>query len=178
MISPIHEIRQMLEGDWKDVSRIYQDGMDTNLATFQCSCPTYEEWDSSHLKSCRLVIVANENIVGWAALSTVSSRCVYAGVAEVSIYIDNNFKGKGLGEKLLNELIYFSEEKGIWTLQSGIMQDNHASIRLHEKCGFRMVGYREKIGCDLFGNWRNTVLMERRSEKVGVEGSNNLCCQK
>jgi phosphinothricin acetyltransferase len=138
--------------------------MDTNISTFQIECPPYEEWDSTHMKSCRLVAVTDSKVIGWTALTPVSSRCVYAGVAEVSIYIDRDYQGKGIGEQLLRELIRQSEGNGIWTLQSGIMQENAGSIRLHDKCGFRMVGYREKIGRDRYGVWRNNVLMERRSQ--------------
>jgi phosphinothricin acetyltransferase len=157
-------IKKMAEADWPEVSRIYQEGMDTNLATFQTVCPTWDEWDSSHLKDCRLVITEDGKVLGWAALTPVSSRCVYAGVAEVSIYIAQRHRNRGAGKALLLALIECSEKSGIWTLQSGIMQDNTASIHLHEVCGFRMVGYREKIGRDSFGIWRNTVLMEKRSK--------------
>jgi phosphinothricin acetyltransferase len=153
----------MNASDWLKVSRIYQEGMETNLATFQSDCPSWEEWNASHLKDCRLVITENGGVLGWAALTAVSGRCVYAGVAEESIYIGQDFRCHGAGKALLLELIRCSEENGFWTLQSGIMQENKASIRLHESCGFRMVGCRERIGRDRFGNWRNTVLMERRS---------------
>ena len=159
-----YQIRGMQKEDWKRVSEIYQQGMDTNIATFQTQCPSYEEFDQSHLKKCRFVITDANAVIGWAALTPVSSRCVYRGVAEVSIYIDAAYAGKGIGTQLLTYLAEQSEKEGIWTLQSGIMQDNIASIRLHEKCGFRMVGYRERIGQDRFGKWRNTVLMERRSQ--------------
>ncbi len=157
------QIRKLSPDDWPEVSRIYQQGIDTNLATFQTTCPAWEEWDTSHLQACRLVITENDRVFGWAALSAVSGRCVYAGVAELSLYIDNAHHGQGLGKALLNGLISSSQENGFWTLQSGIMQENIASIRLHESCGFRMVGYRERIGQDRFGVWRNTVLMEKRS---------------
>lgn len=162
-------IRSMRETDWPSVADIYQQGISTNLATFQRDCPTYEEWDRAHLKTCRLVILKDEGVVGWATLAAVSSRCVYAGVAEVSIYLHNDYHGHGLGAQLLNALIAASEREGFWTLQSGIMQNNTASIRLHEKCGFRLVGYRERIARDHLGAWRNTVLMERRSSKEGTE---------
>jgi L-amino acid N-acyltransferase YncA len=157
------QIRKMLETDWNDVARIYQSGMETNIATFQTSCPSYEEWNKSHLKECRCVITRGEAVVGWAALSPVSSRCAYTGVAELSIYMDDQYIRLGLGTKLLNFLIQDSEESGFWMLQSAILQHNEASIRLHEKCGFRQVGYRERIARDKFGIWRNTVMMERRS---------------
>lgn len=160
MVNPIREMR---ETDWDQVKEIYQQGMDTNLATFQTECPSYEEFDKSHLEDCRFVAVDGDIVVGWTALTAVSNRCVYRGVAEVSIYVRDSYKGKQIGTQLLNHLIAKSEEYGIWTLQSGIMEDNLPSIRLHEKCGFRMVGLRERIGKDRYGVWRNTVLMERRS---------------
>lgn len=161
-----YKIREMQKGDWKSVSEIYQQGMNTNLATFQTECPAYEEFDQSHMEQCRFVITEGDVIAGWAALTPVSSRCVYRGVAEVSIYIHDTDRGKGAGSQLLNSLSRQSEKDGIWTLQSGIMADNNASIRLHEKCGFRQVGFRERIGQDRFGQWRNTVLMERRSNLI------------
>lgn len=161
----------MAESDWPDAGRIYQAGMDTNLATFQAECPGWKEWSGSHLPQCRLVVTAGKIVVGWAALTAVSRRCVYAGVAEVSVYIDPGAQGKGVGTRLLQALIQESEKQGFWTLQSGIMQNNLASIRLHERCGFRMVGYRERIGRDRFGVWRNTVLMERRSPADGFGGA-------
>ena len=168
------EIRPMTEADWPDVSRIYQQGMDTNRATFQVKCPAWEEWNRSHLANCRFVAVSEGCVIGWVALSGVSSRCVYAGVAELSVYIDSAAQGKGVGSALLNAQIHAAEQTGYWMLQSGIFEDNTASIRLHERCGFRLVGYRERIGKDRFGVWRNTVLMERRSclPQYGGEGTN------
>lgn len=157
------QIRNMLETDWEEVAKIYQHGMDTNIATFQTNCPSFEEWDKSHLMQCRFVITCDGKVVGWTALSPTSSRCVYSGVAEVSIYIDREYNGKGYGTMLLNHLIQESEKYGIWMLQSGILQHNRASLALHGKCGFRQVGYREKIARDHSGVWRNTVLMEKRS---------------
>jgi L-amino acid N-acyltransferase YncA len=159
----VYPIREMRKTDWDQVKEIYQQGMDTNLATFQTECPSYEEFDQSHLEDCRFVAVDGDTIIGWTALTAVSNRCVYRGVAEISVYVRDSYKGKQIGTQLLNHLIAKSEEQGIWTLQSGIMEDNLPSIRLHEKCGFRMVGYRERIGKDRYGVWRNTVLMERRS---------------
>lgn len=158
------QIREMSAADWPQVNRIFQEGIATNMATFTPKNPTWQEWDATHLKNCRLVICKNSATIGWAALSTVSSCCDYAGVAEISIYIGQEARGLGAGKELLKGIIDCSEKNGFWTLQSDIMQDNAASIRLHEVCGFRMVGYREKIGRDSFGNWRNTVLMERRRE--------------
>lgn len=162
-------IREMQPSDWQAVATIYQEGMDTNLATFQTECPTYEAWDAAHLRGCRLVAVSGgASIAGWAALSTVSSRRVYAGVAEISVYIKADQRGKGIGLLIMGALVSESEKNGIWTLQSGIMSNNLASIRLHERCGFRMIGTRERIGCDRDGVWRDTVLMERRSRYVGI----------
>lgn len=160
--------RPMTEQDWQEVSSIYKQGIDTGKATFQNCIPEYREWDSGHIKECRIVAVENEKIAGWTALSKVSSRCVYGGVAEVSIYIAAGSRGKGIGKALLKYLVSESEKAGFWMLQSGIMEDNAASLRLHETCGFRKVGLREKIGKDCTGKWRSTVLMERRSRTVGV----------
>lgn len=165
-------LRQMLivdamtTEDWPEVARIYQEGMDTNLATFQTTCPPYEQWDAGHLTHSRLILRDSSTTVGWAALASVSNRCVYAGVSEVSVYIDTQHQGRGLGERLLKALIRLSVDNGIWTLQSQIMRDNAASIRLHDKCGFRMVGYRERIGRDRNNIWRDTVLMERREPSI------------
>lgn len=156
-------IRKFEENDWECVKQIYQQGMDTNNATFEITCPTYEEWDRSHMNVCRLVYEKEDRIKGFVALTPVSNRCVYAGVADVSIYIENSATGQGIGKALMKELIIQSEQNDIWTLQSSIMQNNRASIALHKSCGFREIGYREQIGKDRFGVWRNTVLMERRS---------------
>ena len=152
----------MTEQDWRMVADIYREGIGTGLATFQTDIPSYSSLNNSHLERCRLVLEDKGNLFGWTALSPVSSRCVYAGVCEISIYVANKARNKGIGERLLNALIAESEKHGIWMLQSGIMQNNMASIRLHMKCGFRVVGYRERIGKDINGAWRNTVLMERR----------------
>ena len=159
-------IEVMTDADWLEVAGIYQAGMDSNLATFQTICPSFEEWDKGHLRNCRLTIRQNGNIAGWGALSPVSSRPVYAGVCEVSIYVAPDRQGKGVGKTLMAALIECSVENGIWTLQSSIMSDNTASLALHEKCGFRQVGYREQIGRDRHGVWRDTVLMERREPSI------------
>jgi phosphinothricin acetyltransferase len=159
-------LRDMTESDWSDIRRIYEEGIATGLATFETSAPDWDKWDASHRKSCRLVAVSLEGeILGWAAFSPVSSRCVYAGVVEISIYIAAYARGKGVGKALLLRMIDLSEQEGVWTVQAGIMADNTASIRLHESCGFRLVGRREKIG-QLHGEWRDTILMERRSPKI------------
>ena len=157
----------LTEQHYPAVKRIYEQGLATGNSTFQTSAPDWAEWDSSHLATCRLAGLENGHVIGWAALTPVSGRCVYAGVAEVSVYVDENFRGKGCGTKLLEALIVESEKQNLWTLQAGIFPENTASIRIHEALGFRRVGYREKIG-KLKGVWRDTVLMERRSSTVGI----------
>lgn len=158
----------MSESDWPQVQSIYKSGIDTNIATFETTVPTFEAWDKSHLSFCRLVAENSQmNVIGWAALSPVSGRCVYGGVAEVSVYLHPDAQGQGLGKLLLEKLIDESEQNGIWTLQAGIFAENKASVKLHTKMGFRQIGYREKIG-KLHGVWKDTVLMERRSKVVGV----------
>jgi phosphinothricin acetyltransferase len=147
---------------YPDLKEIYEAGIATGNATFQTQAPTWHEWDRSHLKSCRLVALNGNEVTAWAALSPVSARPVYAGVAEVSIYVHPKYQGKGVGKALLQHLIRESETQNLWTLQAGIFPENIASIRLHKQCGFRQVGYRERIG-KMKDTWRNTVLMERRS---------------
>jgi phosphinothricin acetyltransferase len=150
---------------WPDVKRIYEEGIATGNATFQTAAPSWEEWDGSHLTHSRLVAIDGDRITGWAALTPVSGRCVYAGVAEVSVYVAETARGKGVGKQLLSRLIAESEEKGLWTLQAGIFPENKASITLHERLGFRTVGIREKIG-KMNGQWRDTALLERRSTSI------------
>lgn len=159
------EIRSLVASDWEAVRLIYEKGIATGNATFQTSAPSWEEWDSSHLSSCRIVAEESGNVAGWAALTPVSSRCVYAGVAEVSVYIDPTFSGMGIGLSPLDRLIALSEAEGIWTLQAGIFSENMASLRIHEKAGFRILGTRERIGKQN-GAWRDTVLLERRSKII------------
>ncbi len=158
--------RPLVEKDWEQVSRIYLEGIQTGNATFQLDIPNWNDWNSSHLKSCRIVAESNGKVVGWSALSYVSNRCVYQGVAEVSVYVSMNSAGKQIGTKLLEKLIIESERNGIWTLQSGIFSENEASLRIHEKVGFRKVGYRERIG-QIRGVWKDNIILERRSNKVG-----------
>lgn len=159
------EIRKLTDRHWQQVKLIYQKGIDTGNATFQTSSPSWEEWDNSHLTSCRITMQEDGKVIGWAALTPVSSRCVYAGVAEVSVYVDPAYSGKGIGLTLLNELVRQSEAQGIWTLQAGIFPENKASLRIHEKAGFRILGTREKIGKQN-GIWRDTALLERRSSVI------------
>ena len=158
-------IKSMLPEHWPEVSIIYQDGVETGMATFEKEIPSWEVWDSNHIKACRIIAVLNKKIVGWAALSPVSSRCVYGGVGEVSVYVSNGFRGNQIGEKLLRRLIMESEENGLWTIQSGVFPENIGSIKLHEKVGFRKIGYREKIGA-LNGVWKDNILLEKRSKLI------------
>lgn len=160
-------IETMHPADWPAMSAIYREGIATGMATFETQVPTWEAWDRDHRADCRLVACLDGAIVGWAALTSVSGRCVYAGVAEVSIYVSADVRGQGVGKQLLLFLVEASEAAGIWTLQAGIMRDNTASIALHRACGFREVGYRERLG-RLHGEWRDVILMERRSLRVGT----------
>ncbi|NIP58917.1 MAG: GNAT family N-acetyltransferase [Gemmatimonadetes bacterium] len=161
-------IRPMTRGDWPAVRRIYREGIASGHATFETEIPPWEAWDRDHLEEPRLVAEDEGGIVGWAALSPVSDRCVYGGVAEVSVYVGEEARGRGVGRALLAGLVRASEEEGLWTLQAGIFPENRASIRVHETCGFRTVGVRERLGRMADGEWRDVVLMERRSETVGV----------
>ncbi|CAN5806366.1 GNAT family N-acetyltransferase [soil metagenome] len=162
-------IRDMVPEDWECVKSIYSEGLATGDATFETEMPSWEKWDESHLDVPRLVAVApNEGVVGWAALARVSSRAVYLGVAEVSVYVAGKARGKGIGKDLLKQLIARSEQQGIWTLQASVFPENIASLALHKICGFREVGSRQRIGI-VNGIWRDTVLLERRSEVIGNE---------
>jgi len=163
-----YKIEKMMDLDWYGVANIYMQGIKTGIATFQTSVPSFEEWNNNHISSCRLVARFGDNILGWGVLSNVSSRCVYAGVAEVSIYIGEEYKGLGIGTALLTELVRVSEENGFWTLQSGIIRENIASIALHKRCGFREVGIREKVAKMNNETWMDVVMMERRSGIVGI----------
>jgi L-amino acid N-acyltransferase YncA len=161
-------IDTMKESDWERVRSIYQEGIATGEATFEKNAPTWEKWNESHLLSCRLVARSGDTVLGWAALSSISNRCVYGGVAEISIYLGEQYRGMGLGRSLLTALIAESEKNGLWTLQAGVFPENKASIDLHKRCGFREVGRRERIG-KMDGRWRDTVLLERRSSVVGTD---------
>lgn len=160
-------ITNLSAGHWPSVKVIYESGIATRNATFQSTAPEWEEWDKGHVSPCRLVAIENDQVLGWAALSPVSGRCVYAGVAEVSVYVHPEARGKGVGNQLLQALIQESENHGFWTLQAGIFPENTSSIRIHEKNGFRIIGRREKIG-QMDGKWRDTLLLERRSITIGV----------
>lgn len=162
------QISQLTEQHWEQVRAIYLEGIATGHATFEIDSPSWDRWDAGHLACCRFVAHDGEKIKGWAALSPVSSRRVYEGVAEVSVYVGQAFRGVGLGRALLEALINASEREGLWMLQAGIFPENRASVALHLQCGFREVGRRERIG-RLQGRWRDTILLERRSRVVGVE---------
>ena len=162
-----YKIDKMKNSDWEQVAKIYLEGINTKKATFQTQVPTFEEWDNGHIESCRLVARAEQGtVLGWVALTKTSNRCVYMGVAEVSIYIGEKFRGIGIGQSLLKAVIEESEKNGFWTLQSGIINENEASVELHKKCGFRIVGIREKIAKMDNKTWHDVVFMERRSELV------------
>lgn len=161
-------IREFREGDYPRVAEIYQQGIDTRNATFQDKPKEWPEWNASTLEPCRLVAVGDGQVVGWAALYSVSDRCVFSGVAELSIYVAEEARGRGVGRALLARLIEASEEAGFWTLQAGIFPENVESLALHERLGFRLVGVREKLGC-MAGRWRDVVLLERRSLRIGRE---------
>jgi L-amino acid N-acyltransferase YncA len=165
-----YNIEALTAADWPEVRAIYLEGIKTGIATFERSAPAWEDWDANHLGSCRLVARAREanSVMGWAALAPVSRRHVYRGVTEVSVYVSEKARGRGLGRALLRALIEASEECGIWTLQAGIMSENEASLKLHRRCGFREVGKRERIG-KLGDTWHDVVLMERRSKRVGID---------
>jgi phosphinothricin acetyltransferase len=160
------EIAEMSRADREQILRIYLEGIATGQATFETDAPSWEEWGAGHLPFARLVAISNGVVTGWAALSPVSTRAVYAGVAEVSVYVSRDWRGQGVGRVLLEKLIEAAEKNGIWTLQASIFPENEASIALHKNCGFREVGFRERIA-RLHGVWRNTVLLERRSRAVG-----------
>jgi phosphinothricin acetyltransferase len=156
----------MTPADWEQVRAIYQEGIDTGQATFETQAPPWEQWDAGHLPFGRLVARAGGRVVAWAALSPVSRRACYRGVAEVSVYVAGECRGNGVGKALLQALIAESERNGIWTLQGATFPENAASLRLQEGCGFRVVGRRERIA-RRNGVWRDTVLTERRSAVVG-----------
>jgi len=158
----------MQPSDWEQVRAIYLEGILTGDATFETDAPPWEQWNAAHLPRPRLVARCGEVILGWAALSLVSSRCVYAGVAEVSIYVRDEARGRGIGRALLERLIAESEQEGIWTLQAGVFPENTASLRLHRSLGFRELGRRERLG-KMNGVWRDVVLLERRSNVAGID---------
>jgi L-amino acid N-acyltransferase YncA len=161
-------IEPMTRNDWEQVRAIYEEGIRAGNATFETSAPNWEQWDKAHLSFCRLVARSGDTVIGWAALTSVSTRKAYAGVAEASVYVSGSAHGKGVGTILQQELNRQSEAHGIWTLQGVVFPENAASLALLKKCGFREVGRRERIG-KLNGRWRDTILLERRSQVVGKD---------
>jgi L-amino acid N-acyltransferase YncA len=157
----------MTPADWPDVRAIYEEGIATRNATFEAEAPSWERWDAAHMTAGRVVVRAADLVLGWGALSSVSRRQCYAGVAEVSVYVRTAAQGQGAGRMLLEHLVAASEAAGIWTLQGATFPENAASLRLQASCGFRVVGTRERIA-QMHGVWRDTVLTERRSRTVGA----------
>lgn len=155
-------VRPMTSEDWLQVASVYREGIATGNATFEADVPAWEEWDTGHLATGRLVADGDETLLGWAALSPVSDRCAYTGVAEASVYVAAAARRRGVGRVLLDETIRISEEAGIWTLQAGVFPENEASLALLARCGFRVVGIRQRLG-RINGEWRDVVLLERRS---------------
>jgi L-amino acid N-acyltransferase YncA len=160
-------IDALAPSDWEDVRRIYTEGIASGHATFETEAPSWQVWDRAHRGDARLVARRQGRVIGWAALSRVSDRCAYGGVAEVSVYVAAEARGRGVGRRLLEELVRASEDAGIWTLQAGIFPENKPSLTIHEVCGFRVVGVRQKLG-KLSGVWRDVALLERRSSRVGA----------
>jgi L-amino acid N-acyltransferase YncA len=163
-------IDPMVPADWPAVREIYVEGIATGHATFETQAPSWETWDTSHSPWARLVARQDETVSGWAALSPISSRKAYEGVAEVSVYVAQSQRGRGIGRQLLEALIAASEANGIWSLQAAMFPENAGSVALHRRCGFREVGRRERIG-RLDGVWRDTILLERRSRQIGIDGN-------
>jgi phosphinothricin acetyltransferase len=159
------EIHPLRADDWPAVRAIYQAGIATGDATFETALPDWEGWDAAHLAQHRLVARHDGRVVGWIALAPVSDRCAYAGVAEDSIYVAPDAQGRGVGRALLAAVVASAERDGIWTVQTGIFPENQASVRLHQACGFRVVGVRERLG-QLHGRWRDVLLLERRSPAI------------
>jgi len=161
--------RPLTAEDWSDVKTIYEEGIAEGDATFEQAAPSWADWDARHLPHCRLVALGNfgndGRVIGWAALAPISTRRVYAGVAEVSVYVAASARRRRIGTKLLTTLVQRSEANGLWTLQAGIFPENTASVTLHERCGFRIVGRRERLG-QMSGRWRDVLLVERRSAVI------------
>lgn len=162
------KIRELEPSDWAAVREIYAEGIATGNATFETEVPSWDSWDGAHISDCRFVAEVDGAVRGWAALTPVSDRCVYGGVAEVSVYVAAYSRGHGLGSALLAHVVRASEDAGFWTLQAGLFAENVGSLRLHERAGFRLVGVRERLG-KLDGRWRDVLLLERRSERAGVD---------
>ncbi len=155
-------IREMQACDWERVAEIYTQGIESGISTFNTKCPDYASWDAGHTANCRFVYEEEGVIEGWIAVSPTSARCVYKGCVEMSVYVDVSRQRKGIGEKLVRKLIEEAPKAGYWSIYSVIISLNTASIALHKKCGFREIGYRERVAIDRFGQWQNTTLMELR----------------
>jgi len=155
-------IRNMLLEDGDRVLEIYKQGIDSGKATFTTTYPTWEEWDKGHYNVCRYVAVCEDEVVGFVAVSPTSAKSHYSGVVEVTIYLDEQFHHRGIGTALLDKLVEEAPKQGFWCLYSSIFSDNKNSLKLHQKCGFRTIGYRERLAKDRFGNWRDTIMMEYR----------------
>ncbi len=160
-------IEPLTEKHWPEVKAIYKSGVATGNTNFSLAFPDWDGWNKTHVKNCRLVATENATVLGWAALTAITDQCVFAGVAEVSIYIAADARGKGIGKQLLKAVIDESERNNFWTLEARIFPENLASVRIHQENGFRIIGNRERIG-QLNGVWRDTLLLERRSSKVGI----------
>ena len=159
-------ISNMKNEDYEAVVKIFFQGINSEFATFQTSVPSFEEWDNAYCKCCRFVAQIEEKVVGWIGILPTSNLSFYRGVAEVSVYVDTDYCGAGIGKQLLNKLIYASEEEGFWTLEAKVLKENIGSIKLHEKFGFRVVGIREKFAKKTTGVWHDVVILERRSIAV------------
>lgn len=162
-----YAVEEMKPADWPQVSALFVEGIETGTATFLSCAPGFEEWEREHCSSCRLVAMSGDTVLGWAALAPVSSRCVYSGIAEASVYIGKASRGKGVGTALLRELVRCSELNGFYSIQAEIIRENTPSRELFKKCGFREIGIRERFGQMPDGQWHDVVLMERRSKTVG-----------
>jgi phosphinothricin acetyltransferase len=163
--APPVNVGELLAEHWPDVARIYAEGIATGNATFESNVPSWETWDSAHLAEHRFVALEGGDVIGWAAAVAVSERCVYAGVVEHSVYVTTSSRGQGVGRLLLERLIESTEQAGVWTIQTGIFPENEASVRLHERAGFEIVGRRKRLG-KLAGVWRDVLLLERRSPMI------------
>lgn len=161
-MSPLTGIREMIESDAARVLELYRQGIESGISTFTKECLSYAEWDESHHKFCRFVYETDGEVTGWVVIAPTSKREIYSGVVEVSLYVDEKYSHRGIGTALLLHLIEKAPEHGLWCLYSAILETNPRSIALHEKCGFRRIGYRERIAKDRSGEWRNTVIFEKR----------------
>ncbi|HET8964411.1 MAG TPA: GNAT family N-acetyltransferase [Chitinophagales bacterium] len=161
------KIRPLIKEDYSAIKNIYEMGIATGIATFETHSPTWENFNKKFLLHSRFVTIEENYITGWVVLSAVSQRECYSGVCELTLYVHDNFKNKGIGQKLIETVIASSEEHGYWSMLAVIHNDNIGSIHLHEKCGFRMIGYRERISF-LNGVWKTTVMMEKRSNTIGI----------